>query len=390
MSVPRGMQARSAWLPCLVVILGALLCAATAAAAPASFTVDSAEPALVKRDDGSATVGLTLNNQTDGELTLDVTAAGATGCRLGVDKTKLPAHVGTPVTVLVPAGCKSSSPLKLALSVVAGKGAAQKMEVTPKEETEEKPDWDQLIWGFGGALLVAAILLSILFWLESKQGRRPGQRLDALDATWEFNDNWGTNVTAVGALLTGLFGASTAKVFLGEDAESLVALATVGAAISLVFVAAATIVLLATKSYRVKESTGAKVLGKEAFTVGGVVLSAALVLTAAGGQLWVTTYTARELGLGDAEFFAWGAAVVGALLLGVYSWRALRNILESGTADSEAPPEPVVEIEAAEIIAKAIKAAAKGEPEKASAMEALDTQIEKARGVPRRSRSALI
>ncbi|HVD40320.1 MAG TPA: hypothetical protein VNC16_04890 [Solirubrobacterales bacterium] len=221
------------------------------------------------------------------------------------------------------------------------------------------PDWHEL-WAFLIAFL-AALILGVFFfcycWDPQDYARRKlNQPLGSLDATWKFNDNWATNATAAGALLSGLFSATTAKAFLGENAEALTALATVGGAIALLLVAAAPIVVLATKSY--KGSDGSR---GDAFTVGGVLLGAVLVLAAAAGQLWVVAYTASELDLGSAGWLVWVGFAVGITILGTYSFRSLKDLLERGT--EEKTTEPAAEIEAAKLIVKAIEAAEKQAPE---------------------------
>jgi hypothetical protein len=387
-----GPQARCRlWLGCVLAALGVFAIPAAAAAAPAYVSVGNLEPSLEKHESGNSSVAISVTNQTDMEIGLGAAAKGATGCQLGFDKTKLPAATTSTVTVLMPAGCKPADPLKLELTATTDDGATQVLELTPKQDSAKKPDWNQL-WAFGWAFLFSALFLTSLFfggWRPKEEGRRrPGQRLSSLEATWKFNDNWATNVTTVGALLTGLFGATTAKAFLGEEAESLVALATTGAAIALVFVSAAPILALAMKSYRVKdEKTEKKVRGPESFTVAGVLLAALFVLTGAGGQLWVAAYTFSELSLGDAEILAWIAFGFGVLVLALYTWRTLRNTLEQGTDDPEVTPIPD-EIKAAERIATAIENHGKSGEERKSARAAWKEQLSATRAS--RPRSALI
>lgn len=326
---------------------------------------------------------------TNGELTVDATAKGATSCRVGLDKSKLPAAAKTTVTVVVPSGCKADEPLKVEISTAGTGPESQAIEISPKESTETKPDWKQL-WAFGIALLLAGGFVSILYlWIAMKGNNfSPVQRLGSLEATWKFNDNWATNATAVGALLTGLFSATTAKAFLGDDADSLIALATVGAGIALVFVSAAPIAALATKSYRVKNAEGDKVAGPEAFTVGGILFAATLILAGAGGQLWVTTYTITELDLGNLEWVAWGAFGFGVALLAVYAWRTLRHTIEHGSKEPET--KPAVEIEAAKLIVSAIEVAQKTGADQTKAQESLEAEVEQANEFDPQPRSALI
>ena len=124
--------------------------------------------------------------------------------------------------------------------------------------------------------LVAAMFVLYLWWDgPGDDDRRPSTELQYLDAGWSFKDSWVTNVTDAGGVLTGIFGSSdTVTAILGEDAESAVALATVGAAVAIAFVSAGPIVLTATKK-------------KGKLLVWGFLAAAAVTLTGAGGELWI-------------------------------------------------------------------------------------------------------
>lgn len=359
-SARRSLPLSLIWVGLALTVATALLLPATTRAATANVAFDSLEPALEELADGSGALELKLENQTSTALALSAVVKGATDCQLGLTPTSLPASTETAVSVLLPADCDLPDPLALELTTAAEGAPPQTREITPKGSTEEDPDWNQLWIAFGGALGFSLVLLAFLFgrgWTPKEEKRRRlDQRLSSLEATWKLNENWATNVTAAGALLTGLFSATTAKAFLGEEAEALTALATVGAGIALVLVAAATIAALALKSSRIRnEETGSKDRASEAFTVGGILLAALLVLAAAVGQLWITTYTLRELGFEGAEILSWIAFGIGILLLVTYTWRSLRDTFEVGVEEKE--EKPPVEMAAAERIAKAIEVA---------------------------------
>jgi hypothetical protein len=304
---------------------------------------------------------------------------------------QLPPNQITAVTVEFADSCAHEG-LKSKLTAALARGTSQAFEIEPKGAPAKVPNWHEL-WAFLIAL-VASLILSVLFyfyWWEPKNGgeRRLSQPLGSLDATWKFNDNWATNATAAGALLSGLFSATTAKTFLGDNAEALTALATVGGVIALILVSAAPIVALATKSYA--ESNDKR---GDAFTVGGVLLGAVLVLAAAAGQLWVVAYTASELDLGSAGWLVWVGFGIGIVILGTYSFRSLKDLLERGT-EAKAT-ESAVEVEAAKLIVKAIEGATKQDSNKQEETfielgETIDAQEARAdESYRRRSRSALL
>ncbi|HEU4463144.1 MAG TPA: hypothetical protein VFR75_11185 [Solirubrobacterales bacterium] len=379
------------WLFCAVLVALFGVGPSAAAAAPSLVSVEDLEPALEQADDGSASVAVAITNLTDETLTVDAAVRRPTSCRLGLDKSRLPATTKTTVTVAVPSGCDGADNLKLEVAALTG-GTPQVVKISAKESEEKAPDWRQL-WAFAAALAVAALLLTSLYfggWTPKEEGRRRlNQRLGALEAAWKFNENWATNVTAAGAILTGIVGATAAKAFLGEDAESLIALSTVGAAIAGVFVAAAPIVATAFKSYPPAYEDGHKVEEGSAFTVGGVLFAAMLVLAGAGGQLWVTVYTITELGLGAAEPVAWIAFGIGAALLLWYSRQSLRYTLERGSDDPETAT-PVAEVSATRMIVKAVATGQKSGPELADAVDDLMTEVRRATAPDPRPQSALI
>jgi hypothetical protein len=345
----------------IALAIAALLLAgaATASAAPAAVTIDSLSPTLEGEDDGTAKVAVGLTNLTDGKVGLTASAEGSpAGCELTPDKTELPGEQLTTVTISTAAACKAADGIAIKVVLTPGSGAAQTFVVKPvAEPAPEEPDWDQL-WAFAAALLGSLLLVTIIyFWWHHNNGNAQGglrRPLSSLDAAWSFNDNWVTNVTAAGALLTGIFGTTTVAVaFLGPEAESSLALATVGAAVAAAFVAAGPIVLLATKSYK---PTGTPPVRGNSYTAFGLLLGSTLVLTSAFGQLWVVRATAGDFDLGGLEDWLWIPFGAAALLLLVYACRTLLDLLTRGSeTPPTAPPEPTV-MDAAELIAKALRA----------------------------------
>lgn len=338
----------------------------SAMAAPASVTISTRAPVLEAASDGASKIALTFLNLTDGEAELSATPQQRTACTLTPDKTKLASAESTAVTISIPATCKASEGLVIGVTAMSGPTLLASFEVIPEVKPVNEPKWGNL-WAFPIALIVILVLLALFFWMgwEPAEGakRSPRQRM-YLDATWKFNDNWATNVSAVGAILTGVFGATTAKAFLGSDAESAVALATVGAAIALAFVAAGPLIALATKTFKVVpvEKDGKPVMKKDgtpveerwdSFTVGGLLLAAAVVLASAFGQLWVVMATGEELELGGLQSWLWIPFGLAALLLFVYGRRSLKDLLERNTEKPE--KEDPDEVKAAKLIVAAIQ-----------------------------------
>lgn len=337
----------------------------SALAAPASVTIDTRTPVLEEAGNGASKIALTFLNLTDGEAELRAIPQQRTACTLTPDKTKLAPAESTAVTISIPATCKADEGLAIDVTAVSGPTLLASFEVIPEVKPVKEPKWDNL-WAFAIAQGVILALLALFFWKGWKPAegakRSLSQRL-YLDATWKFNDNWATNVSAVGAILTGVFGATTAKAFLGSDAESAVALATVGAAIALAFVAAGPVIALATKTFKVVpvEEDGKPVTkdGKpvqerwDYFTVGGLLLAASVILASAFGQLWVVMATGEELELGGLQNCLPIPFGLAAILLFVYGWRSLKDLLERSTKKPE--KEDPGEVTAAKLIVAAIE-----------------------------------
>lgn len=128
-----------------------------------------------------------------------------------------------------------------------------------------------------------------------------------------------------GALLTGVFGsADVVEAFLGEDADSGIALATVGSAIATGFVGAGAVVLLALRN------------GKGTTTVAGLLVAAAVTTAGAFGQLWVGFWSGLDFELDGIQYVLMAALVLAMALLLVYAWRTFTLNLAEGTD----PPEP--------------------------------------------------
>jgi hypothetical protein len=226
--------------------------------------------------------------------------------------------------------------------ILAFSPAAAWASTAPKPETNE-PAWSNL-WVFPIAL-AALLAFAAVFFLVWRTDRSPvNQPLKYLESTWSFKDSWVSNVTVAGGLLTGIFGSTdVVTAFLGPDAKSSVALATVGAATAAAFIAAGPIVVQATKS-----KVG------DFFTVGGLLAASAVTLSGASGEIWVVYRSGQELDLGGWEDRIWIAALAAGALLALYAYRTLLATLAHGLQPP--PPTPPSDtIVAATMLVEALK-----------------------------------
>ncbi len=329
----------------LVAVVGVLLFAAQAWGAPVPLVVDTTTPQIVGNGDDGKKVALEFTNLTDGPVALGVRTWRKDCRRLKLEKNGIPPSRVREVSVEIPASCATDG-LTFRVMSTLDTGAGPVFEIEPEAAKEEdEPSWGALC-AFPVSLFLSGLLVLLLgrvVWSPSdKKKQRHDQPLTYYDpSSWKFSDSWATNVTAIGALLTGLLSASTVKPFLGEDAESALALGTISAAVAISLVGAAPVILIATK--KLKPSTigkdDKKVAEVNLFTVGGLLAAFWLVTSAGFAQLWVVSVMAREMdlaGMQDAvPYLAAGAAV----LLLVYVWRSVPHLLEQGTQEPDKKPE---------------------------------------------------
>jgi hypothetical protein len=280
-------------LACSVASTLALAGGAIASAATPPIAIDTRAPKLVEGEDGAWTVALAFTNLTDTDVDLAVepTNARGGGCRPTLDKERVPESEGLATTLTVPAGCEfpeSGFRFDVTGTPVGGEPAAAKVfdvKAAPKPE-EDDPDWDGL-WAFPVAFGVLAFLGVVAFGLWRMFAAPAANQVPALkklEATWSFKESWVSNVTVLGALLTGIFGSTdVVTAFLGDDGESVIALAAVGVAIAAAFVAAGPIVILTTRA------------GDGTYTVVGLLAASVVTLTGAVGELWVVAETVSSL-----------------------------------------------------------------------------------------------
>lgn len=349
------------WLTAAVLaaLLPLVVVPGVAAAAPASVTIDDLEPKLEEADDGAWTAALGFTNLTDAPVTLSVAAVEPrTGCEPTLDKPSLPRAAHADVKLTLPAGCGADED-RVAVTVTSEPPGARFPVSAKAADGAKDPDWRHLL-----VFLVALALALAVAWrtfstwtppappaptAPPAPSSTPGKpawngSLPHLDATYDVKESWVSNVTAIGAVLTGIFGSTEViEAALGEDAKETLGLATVGAAIAVAFIAAGTVIPLALKARDAKS-----------FTVAGILLGVSVTLAGAVGQLYLMTVTGLELDLGWAKWLLLPLALaLLLLLLYAYARTALVATLNQGVS----PPkdEPSEAIEAAELIVAALR-----------------------------------
>lgn len=282
---------------------------------PTDASIAKSTATWAEGDGGVTTFSVTLTNLTDQPLGIDATVPSDAGCAVATDPPELAANEPpTEVKVELGADCDTSAG-KLEAQLTVGNAT---FAVSVAEPSSPDTPWTQLrvfYVLFATSLVIVAVALLVL-------GReRWWKPLKGLKADWDFKDAWATNVTALGAILTGVVGSSSVvKAILGEDAEKSIALATVGAAVAAAIAVAAPILLSVLKR-------------DKSYTLLGVLLANALVVTAALGELWLVAWSGSRLErFGTGEDVALFVAVGGAgLLLVVYVVHNTYTVWVEGT-----------------------------------------------------------
>lgn len=329
--------------------LAALALVASGAAASIGLVWAEQSPVFVDKTSitispatGGWTGSLDFTNLTDQVVSLTVATVNppSPACTVTVDPTSLPAAKHTSVTVTVPAACSVGDS---GITFTVDAGTASFTLSATKSPGGGPPDWNAL-WAFAAAF-GAALIVSILILTARRQS--PYGQLPYLDQTWSFSDSWVSNITVIGGLFTGIFGSSDVVKALGTDADSAVALATVGAAIAAALIAASGILVVASK-------------WKNEITAGGLLVSCSLTVAGAAGELYTVFDGGRFLNLGGWQNRLAYPLAVSLLLLGVYAVRSMINILNQGTTRPPDPP-PSDTITAATMIVTALKAQQAGD-----------------------------
>lgn len=305
----------------MLVIFGSTGAVHAAESADASITSTTAE--WTDTSGGGASFAITLTNLSDTDLQVAaVTDAGA-GCKPEVSPSTVKAFTApTKVTVTLPPSCDLSDD-KVQVSVSAGNAA---FEVSAAKPDAPDPDWQQL-WVFPITLAITIATAALVAGIGLQ--KRCFAPLKGLKAEWSFKDAWATNVTALGALLTGVLGSSSVvKAILGEDAEGALALSTVGVAIGAAIAVAAPVVLGIFKR-------------GGSYTMVGVLFAGALVVTGSSGELWIVAQSGSSLDKVDdlADVAVYGAAGAAAVLLVAFVIVTTVSIWNTGTKVTPVEPD---------------------------------------------------
>jgi hypothetical protein len=325
---------------------------APAHAASTGVTIDSRSPSLTERDEGGWTSALGFTNLTDAEVTLEVSKKNASdlGCDPSLDKVAMPAAEHQAVVLSIPGRCEvTDDGFPFTVRALRADEPVATFEVLagPKP-APTKPDWDELQvfgWLLAGLTLLALVLAAVV-----GHGSKDGGTLvlKHVDESWSFTGSWVSNLTFVAAFATAIFGsAEVVKVALGENADSSIALATVGGAVAAAFAGAGPVVLIALKDW--KDGT---------YTALGLLCASAVTLAGALGELWILNKTGGNLDLGGMESFLTGALVTAAVLLLAYAVSTLHQLLKVYVPP---PQEDSDTIRAAQMIVAALRKAAVAE-----------------------------
>lgn len=310
------------------VIVGAvtLLTTAHGAAAKTFVTADTQSPTATLVDGGGFTVSVGLTNITSRPVPVTVAATSqklSRGCHVTVMGSPIPAAVDGSVTLTFDSGCSAKDANSLTL--LAGR---QTIELTPQDPVPPNPDW-HLLWGFGFAF-IGGFLLTFALGVIVKKDVKGGlwatltKPLLGLPDTWNLGDSLVTNATVVGSTLVGVLGSTdVVKAILGPDADTAVALTTVGAAVAAGIVGLAVVVLKACQS-----KSGH-------FTLGGLLLAAIFTIAGCFGELYVIWRNGLALPLGGFQNRLWWIELLLGLLLVVYIWRSLRQTIDQGIDTKE-------------------------------------------------------
>jgi hypothetical protein len=330
-----------------------VLCASAtpAIASPVGVTADTLEPTLKTADDDSVTASLGFTNLTNEPVTLTVEGPGTLprGCTLELDGPELPEASHADVKLTVPSGCHREGE-RLAVTVKTD-STPTSFAITAAPPKKTDIDWNALrVFAIAPIPIFIVLLVVFAVW---KPARPEGTStpitkpklsggLEYLGSKYDFKESWATTVTGIGALLTGFVGSSdVVKAAIGKDADKEIALATIGAAMALAFIAAGPVVPLA-----LKKRSGL-------LTPLGLIVGAAVTLTGAAGQLWVMYVSGENLDLGWIDDWLLLPTVLAALLLVVYAVSALIATLDLGAAK---PKKTVPDaIAAATLIVEALK-----------------------------------
>lgn len=356
----------------LAAALAALLAAPVAVADP----VVDAKVTAERGDDGTATADIVVINTIARPLQLTpVVVPPVPGCVLTVDPDAVAGARTTTVTVTIPMPCFGDDPSQVAVDL-DGAGDRTFLPATVVSPPKDEPShWAPLWWGLFAGLLLGGTV-GLRGWTEMKEAAHAAGEPDAvakreatyrevraivdarmaglsdqslgwkerpdlkpytftskvatLEAGWSFQDSWVSNITVSATALIALL--------TSTDALTAVLGAEPGAAIGVM-----TLTGLASAALIGIANTVLKLVGEDVseVTVGGLVLSTAIVVLAAGMQVWTVALVVMDaVGMGAARFATLLLALAVTAALAVYGFRSLGETVRKGFRDSlpEVPP----------------------------------------------------
>jgi hypothetical protein len=344
----------------LAVAVSGVFAAPAMAATPVA-TLDTDAPALTGDEGQERTVSIGLTNLTGDPVAVALAPdTKTTGCTLTRSPESVPPAQHVSITVTVPAACNApNSVFGFSVEATAPRAPARTFAITTKAaEAKPKPHWSALYpfaYLLGGLMALALVAFLI-------RGHKLNEPLKYLDKAWSLDDSLVSNITVGVSVITGALGTSeVVKTFLGDKAESSLAVATVGSAIGAGLILAAGVVLLA---FRAKGDDGY-------FTVPGLYAAAAVTMAGALGETFVIYDSSKRFEMGGVEDWVWIPALVLAALLVIYGARSVVQTVSVGTRteaeekteeekkkkEAEEKLKQSETLKAARIIAKAIREA---------------------------------
>lgn len=321
---------------------------ATAQDGSPTLTVADGDVTFVTGDDGVSTLAVTLavSDVTDPVAVSIVVDGADTGACLPLQQAIVRPGVATDVEFRLPRGCELAEPVTV--EFVAAPFDASSATPTgvrleaSVEEAASSPEYVNLAWGFGIGAGVSVVAVFVAWFVRigadpppgqfGRWSRDPWQHLAGLDKKWTWSDSPLSSITVLAALFTAVFGASDPlETILGESGKRQTAVVVIAAALAAALTAAAPLAMAL-----LRDEPGFYTEAEDAilnnYTVLGVMVATAAVMTGSLGLILTVVLTLWDSSAINELVLVVGAAVVGALVL-AYTVRSMRRTLKIGTAE---------------------------------------------------------